>query len=87
MINWKVRLRNPVFWATVLPAVAAFTYTVLGAFDIVPAVSENDIVNIITSIVAALTTLGILVDPTTKGVSDSIQAMSYEKPKEDAEEC
>jgi len=87
MINWKVRLRNPIFWVTVLPALAAFTYTVLGAFDIVPAVSENDIVNIITSIVTALTTLGVLVDPTTEGVSDSILAMSYEKPKEDAEEC
>lgn len=86
-INWKVRLKNPVFWLTVLPALAAFTYTVLGACDIVPAVSENDIINIITSIVTALTTLGVLVDPTTEGVSDSIQAMSYEKPKEDAEEC
>ena len=83
MINVKVRLRNPVFWATVLPALAAFVYSILGAVGIVPAVAESDIVNIITAIIAALTTLGVLVDPTTKGVGDSAQAMTYEKPKED----
>lgn len=72
---------------TILPALVAFVYTILGAFDVVPAVSENDIVNIITSIITALATLGVLIDPTTKGISDSDLAMSYEKPKEDAEEC
>lgn len=86
-INWKVRLRNPVFWATIVPAAAAFVYTLLGAFEVVPAVTENDILNFATSLITFLTTVGVLVDPTTAGVSDSDLAMSYEKPKEDAEEC
>lgn len=83
MINLKVRLRNPVFWATIIPALLAFIYSVLGAFDAVPAIAENEIVNIITAIISALTTIGVLNDPTTAGISDSKQAMSYEKPKED----
>lgn len=83
MINLKVRLRNPVFWATIIPALLAFIYSVLGAFGIVPAVAESEIVNIITAIISALTTIGVLNDPTTAGISDSEQAMTYEKPKED----
>lgn len=79
-INWKVRLRNPVFWATIVPALAAFCYSVLGACGIVPAISENDVVNIITSIVTALATIGVLNDPTTEGVSDSDRAMTYDEP-------
>lgn len=83
MINLKVRLRNPVFWATIIPALLAFIYSVLGAFDVVPAVAESEVVNIITAIISALTTIGVLNDPTTAGISDSEQAMTYAKPKED----
>lgn len=83
MINLKVRLRNPVFWATIIPALLAFVYSVLGAFDVVPAIAESEVVNIITAIISALTTIGVLNDPTTAGISDSEQAMTYEKPKED----
>jgi len=83
MINWKVRLRNPVFWMTIVPAAAAFVYTLLGAFDVVPAVTENDIMNFATAAVTFLTAVGVLVDPTTKGVGDSDLAMTYEAPRED----
>ena len=37
------------------------------------------VVEVVLTILAAL---GIVVDPTTKGVSDSSQALEYEKPKE-----
>lgn len=83
MINFKVRARNTLFWMTILPALVAFIYSLLGAFGIVPAVSENDVINIITSIITALATLGVLIDPTTKGISDSELAMTYTEPKED----
>lgn len=80
-INWKVRLRNPVFWLTAIPAVAAMVYTVLGLFGVVPTVSEETIVNGLSVIVTGLASLGVLVDPTTKGTNDSEQAMTYEAPK------
>ena len=83
-INLKVRFKNPVFWLTVIPALVTFVYTVLGAVGVVPAVSEDMIVNIITAIVSALTALGVLVDPTTKGVGDSERALNYTEPRDGA---
>lgn len=83
MLNLKVRLRNPVFWLTAIPAVAACVYTILGLFGIVPTISEDALVNALSAIVTALATLGVLIDPTTSGVKDSEQAMNYAVPKSD----
>ncbi|MBR6646528.1 MAG: phage holin, partial [Clostridia bacterium] len=82
-INWKVRFRNPIFWSTIIPAVTGFVYTVLGAFGTVPAVAEDTVLNMIFMLISMLTTLGVLVDPTTSGVADSRLAMTYEKPRKD----
>ncbi len=81
-INWKVRLKNPVFWLTVIPAGIALVYTVLGLFGVVPTISEDTLVNAVTAIISALTTVGVLVDPTTKGVGDSDRALTYEEPSD-----
>ena len=81
-INFKVRAKNPVFWLTVIPAIITFVYTLLGAFDVVPAISQDMVVNIITAIISALTTIGVLVDPTTKGVGDSERALEYDAPND-----
>ena len=83
-INLKVRFKNPIFWLTVIPAVITFIYTVLGAFGVVPALSEDVVVNIVTALISALTTVGVLVDPTTKGVGDSERAMGYDTPNDDS---
>ena len=82
-INWKVRIKNPVFWMTVVPAAVSFVYCVLGAFEIVPELTESMVLNIFSAVVTALTTLGVLVDPTTAGVGDSALAMTYEAPRKD----
>ena len=81
-INWKVRLKNPVFWLTVIPAVIALVYTILGLFGVVPTISEDVLVNAVTAIISALTTVGVLIDPTTKGVGDSDRALTYEEPSD-----
>lgn len=80
-INWKVRIKNPVFWLTMIPAVASFVYTMFGLFGIVPSISEDMIVNAFTAIVSALTTLGVLVDPTTKGLKDGALGITYTEPQ------
>lgn len=80
-INMKVRLRNPVFWVSFVPAFCMFLYTVLGLFDIVPPVSEDELVSWLLMVISALSNLGVLVDPTTAGMSDSELAMTYEQPK------
>lgn len=82
-INWIARFKNPVFWTTIIPALTGFVYTVLGAFGIVPALSEDTVLNMAFMLITALTTLGVLVDPTTAGVNDSALAMTYTAPRKD----
>ena len=85
-INWKVRIKNPFFWTTVIPAAVSFIYCVLGAFEIVPALTENMVLNFTGAVITMLTTLGVLIDPTTSGISDSALAMTYSAPRKDGEE-
>lgn len=82
-INWKVRLKNPVIWVTLIPVAVTFTYAVLSAFGIVPSISESTITDSLLAIVSALSAMGILTDPTTAGIYDSANAMTYDRPKED----
>ena len=82
-INWKVRIKNPVFWMTVVPAAVSFVYCVLGALGVVPSLTESMVLNIFSAIITALTTLGVLVDPTTAGMEDSALAMTYQSPRKD----
>lgn len=86
MINWKLRLKNKTTLLTLLLTVVAFIYQILGIFEIVPPISQDTVVQIITLVINMLAMLGIVVDPTTKGISDSLQAMQYERPKVDAKE-
>ena len=41
---------------------------------------------VVNALFAVLAILGIVTDPTTEGVSDSRQAMSYDKPRSDDNE-
>jgi len=70
-INLKLRLKNPVFLMTAVPATISFLYSTLAVFGVVPGISENEIVNILSTVISFLTTLGVLVDPTSKGICDS----------------
>ena len=82
-INWKVRIKNPIFWTTVIPAVVGAVYAVLGALGVVAPIAESEVLNLAAVIIGVLTTLGVLVDPTTKGLSDSHMAMTYKAPRAD----
>lgn len=83
MINWKVRFKNKTWLISFVVTVLAFVYQVLGLFEITPAISQNDVVQLITLIVNMLAAVGVVVDPTTAGVSDSQRAMTYDSPKKD----
>ncbi len=85
-INWKVRLKNPTFWITVIPALITVVYAVLALFDVIPNVAEETLVNGFMAIMSVLATLGIIVDPTTKGIGDSERALNYDKPGGGAED-
>jgi phi LC3 family holin len=76
-INWKARFKNKTFLITFITLVVAFVYQTLGLFDILPSVSENELVNLFTMLVNILAFAGVIVDPTTDGFNDSDRAMLY----------
>lgn len=70
-INWKVRLENKTWLLAMSAAVLAFVYQVLGLLGIVPAVSQEQLTQLVGLAVNILVALGIVVDPTTSGIGDS----------------
>ena len=81
-INWKVRFKNKTFLVTFITTVLTFIYTILGMFDIVPSVTQNMVSDIILAVINVLVAVGVVSDPTTKGITDSQQALTYDSPKQ-----
>lgn len=81
MINWTVRLKNKTWLASLLALVVSFVYDLLAMLEVVPPVGEEWVLNIINTVLMLLGMLGVITDPTTKGVSDSAQALTYTEPK------
>lgn len=79
-INWKVRLRNKPWLAGLVGIIVTFAYDIMAAFEIVPAVDESHVMSLIKTLLTLLVGLGVLVDPTTQGVSDSERALMYVEP-------
>ena len=79
-MNWKVRFRNKTWLTMFCSLVVGFVFNILKAFDIVPAVTQNLVMEIIGNVMTFLGLVGVIVDPTTAGISDSDRAMSYEEP-------
>lgn len=82
-INWKVRLKNKVFWTTLIPAVLLLIQSVAYLFGYNIDLGEigNRLLYVIESAFVVLTILGIVTDHTTAGISDSTQALTYTTPK------
>lgn len=85
MINWKVRFANKTFWVSLIPAVLLLIQVVAAVFGIRLDMGDlgNKLLAVVNALFAVLAILGVVTDPTTSGVSDSTQAMTYQKPKED----
>lgn len=80
-INWKLRIKNKVTLTAIVLGVIGIVYKVLAMLGIVPPISENDVVEVVMLVIELLVLLGVVVDPTTAGASDSQQAMGYEQPR------
>lgn len=85
MINWKVRIKNRLFWAELIPALALVIQLIAGVFgwtlDLQTLVGK--LVAVVDAVFSLLVILGIVVDPTTVGVGDSKRAMTYDEPWQD----
>lgn len=83
MINWKVRIRNKTFWMTLIPALLLLAQNGAAMFGISLELEEvgSRVLAVVNQLFAVLTILGIVNDPTTQGLGDSEQALSYREPK------
>ena len=79
-INWKLRLQNKTTLLAIITLAISIVYQILHTFGVIPSIEQQSIVNIVTMIVDLLALLGIVVDPTTKGIGDSERAMHYTEP-------
>ena len=79
-INWKLRLQNKTTLTTLIFTVIAIAYKILSMCGVVPAVAQGQVEEIAELVIFVLCLLGIIVDPTTAGTSDSDRAMGYEEP-------
>ncbi|MFW7420523.1 phage holin [Vagococcus fluvialis] len=78
-INWEVRIKNKTFWLTIVPAILLVIQVTLIPFgyewDFTTL--SGQLIAIINAVFAVLSILGIVIDPVTKGLSDSDRAMTY----------
>ena len=86
-INWKLRLQNKATLLAIIVTVIGLVYNCLETAGYAPAVPQSEIIVIAEKFVYLLALMGIVIDPTTEGTSDSARAMSYTTPakKGDAE--
>ena len=83
MINWKVRIRNKSFWLAIVPAALLLVQAVLACFGVTWDYSQvsEELLGVVNAAFAVLAILGVVTDPTTEGIGDSAQALTYDEPK------
>ena len=73
-INWKLRFTNK----TTLLAIISTVILLLQQLGLTLPSNISEVVN---TILTLLVLLGVVTDPTTKGISDSGQALDYAEPR------
>ena len=83
MINWKVRMKNKAFWLAFIPAMLLLVQQVCALVGVTIDVAgvSTQLVAIVETVFIILALWGVVNDPTTAGMSDSAQAMTYTEPK------
>lgn len=92
-INWQVRLKSPAFWLGLIGAIGApvLAYLGIAASDLTTWGSVGEaFLSTVTNpyllglvALAAMSFIGVVVDPTTVGLSDSKRALHYKEPHDD----
>ena len=76
MINWKLRFKNK----TTLLAIAS---TVILLIQQLGFKLPDNIADVVNTFLTLLVLLGVINDPTTEGISDSPNALTYSEPKKE----
>ena len=82
-INWKVRIKSKLFWVAIIPAILFLISKILILFgiDFDFTQLQSQLLDIVGAVFSVLVLLGVVVDPTTAGVTDSEQAQKYDNPR------
>ena len=89
-INWKVRIKNPLWWvqaagALVLPVLAYFglAWEDMACWGALRDVFLRAVQNPVVLLAAAASVFNAVTDPATAGVGDSRRALGYKTPNRD----
>lgn len=87
MINWKVRIKNPVFWVQIVAAIVLPILTYLGlswedmtSWAALGSIFVQAVSNPVILVSVVVSVWNAINDPTTKGLSDSTRSLTYDKP-------
>lgn len=86
-INWKIRIKNPMFWVQIVvsvftPILAYMGITVqdLTTWQSVWNALVLAVSNPYVLVLVAVSVYNTIIDPTTTGISDSANALTYTEP-------
>ena len=87
-INWTVRFKNPIFWAELIAAIMLPILAHMGmnwedmtSWATLGTTIANALQNPAIMVAVVVSVWNAINDPTTAGVSDSTQALTYTEPK------
>jgi phi LC3 family holin len=81
-INWAVRLKNKQWVTSAVSGLLIFVYQALNLLGIELPIAKEEVFNVVLQLLAFLTLMGIIQDPTTAGIGDSASAQQYTEPKQ-----
>lgn len=88
MINWKVRIKNPIWWVQIALSIFTpiLTYAGLTASDLTTWAALGGLLlgaisNPYVMFTVVVSVWNAINDPTTAGITDSTDALTYNKPK------
>lgn len=86
-INWQVRVKNKAFWLALIPAVLLLVQAIAAVLGYTLDFADLNakLLAVVEAVFVVLAILGIVNDPTTKGLGDSVRALGYDEPHDGTE--
>lgn len=85
MVEQSTKSAHHRLWIALIPAVLLLVQVIAAVFGYTLDLGElgDKLLAVVNALFAVLTILGIVTDPTTAGIGDSKQALTYETPKKE----
>ncbi|MCD8905874.1 phage holin [Staphylococcus chromogenes] len=81
-INWKLRFQNKAVLTGLVGAILLFVKQVTELFGFDLSAQLEQVSGVIGAVLTLLAGIGVITDPTSKGVSDSGIAQTYQRPRD-----